>query len=77
MNSEKVTGQLKETTGKLTGDKGMETEGKIERAVGEVKGAVGGAVSYVVEMVGAAANTVIGVIGDLYEGAKKMGRKVF
>lgn len=77
MSVEKMKGQMKEATGKLTGDKGLEAEGKIETGVADVKGAVGGAVSYVTDVAGSVFNTVAGVVSDLYEGAKKMIRKVF
>jgi uncharacterized protein YjbJ (UPF0337 family) len=36
-------GAVKETAGKVTGDKKTEAEGKAERAAGKVQNAVGGA----------------------------------
>ncbi len=36
-------GQIKETAGKLTGDKKLEVEGKLKQAEGEVRKAVGDA----------------------------------
>lgn len=77
MSVEKMAGQVKETTGKLTGDKGMEAEGMFEKGVAEVKGAVGGAVNYVTDLAGTLVNGVTGAVSDLYEGAKKMVQKVF
>jgi uncharacterized protein YjbJ (UPF0337 family) len=37
MDKDKVTGQLKETEGKVTGDKVRETQGKNEKDWGKVK----------------------------------------
>ena len=37
--TDKAKGSLKETVGKATGDKRMESEGKADRAKGEVKDA--------------------------------------
>ena len=41
-SAEQVKGALKETAGKVLGDKKLETEGKTEKAVGKVQNAVGG-----------------------------------
>jgi len=73
----KMKGQLKETTGKLTGDTEMEAEGKFEKGVAEVKRVVGGAVDYVEEMVGTGINTVTNAITDVYMSAKKTISKLF
>ena len=73
----KMKGQLKETTGKLTGDTGMEAEGKFEKGVAEVKRVVGRAVDYVVEVVGTGINTVTNAITDVYMSAKKTISKLF
>ena len=73
----KMKGQLKETTGKLTGDTGMEAEGKFEQGVAEVKRVVGGAVDYVTEVVGTGINTVTNAITDVYMSAKKTIGKLF
>ncbi len=35
--TDKIKGSVKETVGKVTGDKSMETEGKVDRAKGEAK----------------------------------------
>lgn len=50
---DKLSGKVKETTGKVTGDKELETEGKLEGLQGkvkdvadDVKGAVSGAVDH-------------------------------
>jgi uncharacterized protein YjbJ (UPF0337 family) len=37
---DKMKGAIKETAGKLNGDKGLEAEGKIDKAKGDVKDAV-------------------------------------
>ncbi len=37
--TDKVKGSVKETVGKVTGDKRMESEGKTDRAKGEAKDA--------------------------------------
>ena len=37
---DKVKGKAKQAAGSLTGDKKLETEGKVEVAKGQVKGAV-------------------------------------
>jgi uncharacterized protein YjbJ (UPF0337 family) len=37
MDKDKVTGQLKETEGKVTGDKVRETQGETEKDWGKVK----------------------------------------
>ena len=54
MTVAKVKGQIKETTGKVTGDTGMQIEGTIEKGVAEVKKAVG----YIADLVGDGINTV-------------------
>ena len=38
--TDKIKGAVKETTGKVTGDKKLETEGKADKLKGDVKGAV-------------------------------------
>ena len=73
----KMKGQLKETTGKLTGDTGMEAEGKFEKGFAEVKRVVEGAVDYVAEVVGTGINTVTNAITDVYKSAKKTIGKLF
>lgn len=37
--SDKVKGSIKETVGKATGDKRMETEGRADKAKGDIKNA--------------------------------------
>ncbi len=39
---ERTKGKVKEQAGKLTGDKKLETEGKIDKAAGKVQNTVGG-----------------------------------
>ena len=73
----KMKGQIKETTGKLTGNTGMEVEGKIEKGVAEVKRVVERAVDYVTEVVGAGINTVTNAITDVYRSAKQTVSKLF
>ena len=73
----KMKGQIKETTGKLTSDTGMEAEGKFEKGVAEVKRVVGGAVDYVVEVVGTGIKTVTNAITDVYISAKITISKLF
>jgi len=75
--AEKMKGQIKETTGKFTGNTGMEVEGKIEKGVAEVKRVVEGAVDYVTEVVGAGINTVTNAITDVYRSAKQTVSKLF
>ncbi len=77
MGIDRMKGQIKETTGKLMGDKRLEAEGKIEKGAAEVIKAAGNAANHVMDMAGAVINTAIGVINELYEGIKKLGRKVF
>ncbi len=77
MSIDRMKGQIKETTGKLMGDKRLETEGKIEKGAAEVIKAAGNAANHVMDMAGAVINTAIGVINELYEGVKKLGRRVF
>lgn len=77
MGISKIKGQIKETTGKLTGDTGLEAEGKIEKGAAEVSDAVGGVVGYVTDMFGTVVNTVAGAINGLYEGVRNTIRKIF
>ena len=35
--TDKIKGSVKETVGKVTGDKSLETEGKVDQAKGEAK----------------------------------------
>ncbi len=77
MSINRMKGQIKETTGRLMGDKSLETEGKIEKGAAEVIKAAGNAASYVMDMADAVINTAIGVVNELYEGVKKLGRRVF
>jgi len=77
MSVSTMKGQLKETTGKLTGDTGMQVEGTFEKGVADVKRAVGGAVDYVTEVVGTGINTVTSAITDVYKSAKKTISKLF
>jgi uncharacterized protein YjbJ (UPF0337 family) len=72
MTVSKLEGEIKETTGKLTGDTVMQVEGTIEKGVAGVKQAVGGAVDNVTSLVGTVINTVTGVVSDVYRGVKKM-----
>ena len=41
-SAEQAKGALKETAGKIFGDKKLETEGKTDKAAGKVQNAVGG-----------------------------------
>jgi uncharacterized protein YjbJ (UPF0337 family) len=41
-SAEQAKGAVKETTGKLFGDKKLETEGKADKVAGKVQNAVGG-----------------------------------
>ena len=43
MSVDKIKGQVKETTGKVTGDKELEAEGKADQVVADVKDAITGA----------------------------------
>lgn len=38
--TDKIKGSVKETVGKVTGDKQTEAEGKMDKAKGHVKGAI-------------------------------------
>jgi uncharacterized protein YjbJ (UPF0337 family) len=73
----KMKGQLKETTGKLTGDTGMEAKGKFEQGVAEVKRVVGSAIDYITEIVGTGINTVTKTTTDVYKSAKRRIGKLF
>lgn len=77
MSISTMKGQIKETTGKLTGDTGMQVEGTFEKGVGEVKRVVGGAVDYVTEVVGTGIDTVTNAITNAYNSAKKTINKLF
>jgi uncharacterized protein YjbJ (UPF0337 family) len=50
--TQKVTGAIKETVGRMTGDRDTEAEGKAEKAEGRVRSAVGHAKDAVREIVG-------------------------
>ncbi len=39
--AKKVTGAIKDTAGKMTGDKDLETEGKLDKAEGSARKVVG------------------------------------
>jgi uncharacterized protein YjbJ (UPF0337 family) len=41
-SAKQAEGAVKETTGKVFGDKKLETEGKTDKAAGKVQNAVGG-----------------------------------
>ena len=41
--ADKAKGAMKETAGKMTGDKGLEIEGKFDKAKGEVRKGIGDA----------------------------------
>lgn len=41
--AEQAKGNVKETIGKVVGDKKLETEGKVDKLKGKVRNAVGGA----------------------------------
>ena len=41
--ADKAKGAMKETAGKMTGDKGLENEGKFDKAKGEVRKGIGDA----------------------------------
>jgi len=41
-SAEQAKGTVKEVAGKILGDKKLETEGKTEKAVGQVQNAIGG-----------------------------------
>jgi uncharacterized protein YjbJ (UPF0337 family) len=40
--AEQAKGKVKEQAGKLTGDKKLETEGKIDKAAGKIQNTIGG-----------------------------------
>jgi len=73
MTIAKVKGQIKESTGKLTGDTGMRVEGTLEKGVAQVKGAV----VYVTDTIAAGASTVASAIGDVLNAVKKTISKLF
>ena len=50
-SAQQAGGSIKETAGKALGDKKMETEGRAEKAEGEIRNAVGGAKDAVREAV--------------------------
>ncbi len=77
MSVSKIKGQIKETTGKLTGDKTLEAEGKIEKGVAEVSNAVGDAANSVLDIFGSVFNMLTGVVNSLYDGVRNTVRKVF
>jgi uncharacterized protein YjbJ (UPF0337 family) len=39
--ADKAKGTIKETAGKLTGDKELQSEGQVDKAIGDVHNAVG------------------------------------
>jgi len=41
-SAEQAKGTVKETVGKILGDKKLETEGKTDKAAGQIQNAVGG-----------------------------------
>ena len=41
-SAEQAKGAVKETAGKILGDKKLETDGKTDKAVGKVQNAIGG-----------------------------------
>jgi uncharacterized protein YjbJ (UPF0337 family) len=41
-SAEQAKGAVKETVGKILGDKKLETEGKTDKAIGKVQNAIGG-----------------------------------
>ena len=41
-SAEQAKGAVKETVGKILGDKKLETEGKADKAAGKVQNAIGG-----------------------------------
>jgi uncharacterized protein YjbJ (UPF0337 family) len=41
-SAQQVKGAVKETAGKVFGDKKLETEGKADKAAGQVQNAIGG-----------------------------------
>ena len=77
MTIAKMKGQIKETTGKIIGDTGMEAEGKFEKVFSDVNRAVGGAVDYVTEVVGTGFNAVTNAVTDVYKSAKRTISKLF
>jgi uncharacterized protein YjbJ (UPF0337 family) len=72
----KMKGQIKETTGKIAGDTGLETQGTFEKGVADVEEAVGGAFDYITEVVGAGINVVTNAI-NVYKNATKSLSKLF
>lgn len=50
--AEDAKGNLKETGGKLTGDKDLENEGKVDQASAAVKDKVGGAADKIKDTLG-------------------------
>ena len=77
MTVAKMKGQIKETTGKIIGDPGMEAEGTFEKAFSDVKRVVGGAVDYVTDVVGTGLNAVTNAVTDVYKSAKRTISKLF
>lgn len=73
MSVQGVKSQIKETTGRLTGDKGMEVEGMFEQGVAKLKKPVG----YVVDLVSSGINTVTNAVVDVYNSARKTLSKLF
>ncbi len=77
MNVDKIEGQIKETTGKLTGNEKVEIEGEIEQGVAEVKENVGGILGYVTDIFGTVIDTVTGTVSNVYNSVKETVSKVF
>ena len=50
-NMDDAKGRVKEAAGDLSGDKGLQREGKVDQATGEVKDKVGGAADKVKDAV--------------------------
>ena len=73
----KLKGQVKEITGRITGDKGLEVEGKIEQGAADAIKAVGEAASVFTDKAGALINSILEAVNNLYEGVKNWSRKVF
>lgn len=56
--SDQVKGKVKEAVGSLTGDKDLESEGKVDRRAGEAKEKVGQAKDKVEEVIDKAKNAL-------------------
>ena len=77
MTTGKLSGQIKQTAGKVTGNTGMQVEGTIQKGIAGAKKVAGGAVNFVADAAGTLVNTVSNLVSDAYTGVKKLINKVF